>query len=125
MLMSLFIFLTCCINSKGVKNDDQQDINLNHVVGIEDSPAYVKFHSFQNPDSTWGFTIIVNSKPFRQYKNIPFKSSTSGFESRKDAEKVADIFSRMIRNGDLSPRLSKRILDSLGIIINIRKMQEI
>lgn len=28
----------------------------------------------------------------------------------------------MIRNGDLSPRLSNRILNSPGIIINIRKM---
>jgi hypothetical protein len=113
------------MNSRGVQNDGQNSINLNQMVGSDESPAYVKFHSFQNPDSTWGFTIIVNSKPFRQYKMIPVNRSTSGFESQKDAELVANTFSKMIRNGNLSPRLNKRILDSLGITIKIRKMQEI
>jgi hypothetical protein len=117
MMPCLFFLLTDCRNSKGVPENSKKTGTLNQITGPEDSPAYVKFHSFQNPDSSWGFTIVVNSRPFRQYNKIPVKGSTSGFASKKEAEVVAEIFTNMIRKGELTPKLSKQILDTLKITI--------
>jgi hypothetical protein len=76
-------------------------------------PAYIKYRSFQNPDSTWGYTIFVNSKPYLHYSRIPFKSK--GFPSRKEAEIVAELLVKMIKNGDPSPKLSKKLINSLEV----------
>lgn len=93
-------------------NNDSQPLNYD----------YINFRSFQNSDNTWGFTIFVNSMPFRHYSRIPYKSSSTGFVSREEAEKVATIFVRMIHSGDTSPKLGRKSADSLKITINKRKM---
>jgi hypothetical protein len=80
--------------------------------------AYIKFRSFQNSDSTWGFTIFVNSRPFLHYRKIPLTGANKGFMSKNDAEKVAGIFVRMIQAGDYNPELNKKSLDSLEILMN-------
>ncbi len=89
-----------------------------------DENTYINFRSFQNPDLTWGFTIFINSEPFRQYNEIPFKDARGGFVSRTEAEKVANFFIKMIRNGESSPKLNKRSLDTLGITINTERMPD-
>jgi hypothetical protein len=80
-------------------------------------PAFVKYRSFQNPDSTWGYTIFVNSRPYLHYSRIPYKNK--GFPLRKEAEIVAGILVKMIQNGDPSPKLSKKIIDSLDLQMNL------
>ncbi len=39
----------------------------------------------------------------------------SGFASKEDAEIVAGIFVKMIKNGDLTPKINDQILYSLRI----------
>lgn len=80
--------------------------------------AYIKFRSFQNSDSTWGFTIFVNSRPFLHHRKIPLTGANKGFMSKNDAEKVAGLFVRMIQAGDYNPGLNKKSLDSLEILMN-------
>jgi hypothetical protein len=82
----------------------------------EDLPGYVKFISFQNADSSWGFTVFVNSKPYLHYKQMPFSDSKIGFPTRNDAENIAAVFVKMIRNGDLTPELSHSTIDSLKLL---------
>jgi hypothetical protein len=88
----------------------------------EDKITYVKYKPFQNPDSTWGFTIFVNSRPFLLYKKIPVNRAKFGFESRKDAETIARLFVKMINDGNFKPTVGLKTLDTLGIIIRNRKM---
>jgi hypothetical protein len=83
---------------------------------------YINFRSFQNSDNTWGFTIFVNSMPFRHYSKIPYKSSSTGFVSREEAEKVAALFVSMIHSGDTSPKLDRKSADSLKITLIKRKI---
>jgi hypothetical protein len=87
----------------------------------EGYPVYTRFSLFQNPDSTWGYTIFVNSRPYLRVSKMPFKNSSSGYRSKEDAEMVAGLYMKMIRAGDLVLKLDKKVLDSLELIMNIRK----
>lgn len=91
---------------------------------FDENSAYINFRSFQNPDLTWGFTIFINSVPYRHYNEIPFKNVHTGFISRTEAEKVANVFIKMIRNGESAPKLNKSSLDTLGITINKENMPD-
>lgn len=100
---------------------NQTDSRPDQIIKSEDYPAYIRFRSFRNPDSTWGYTIFVNSRPYLHQKRIPFPGAVSGFQSKLDAEKVAALSVKMIRKGDLTPKLNKKAIDSLGIIIRFNK----
>jgi hypothetical protein len=115
LLSDILLLLTGCINSIGEAEKNSVNGNMPQVTAYEVIPAYVKFRSFQNPDSTWGYTIFVNSRPYLHYSRIPFTKTGSGFPSKKDAEIVAGLLVKMIQNGSLEPKLNKRIIDSLEL----------
>ncbi len=103
-------------------NTVASDKSVSQQTVYEENKAYVKYRSFQNPDSTWGFTIFVNSRPFLLYKKIPVSKAENGFECRKDAEKVAGLFVKMINNGNLTPGIDLKALDTMGIILRKKKI---
>jgi hypothetical protein len=124
MSVGFFIALSgLCVLSSGCGNNSSESNNQNagsygQLSGSNDQPVYIKFRSFQNIDSTWGFTIFVNSKPFIHHRRIPLSGAKSGFILKEDAEKVAGLFIRLIQDGDFNPELNKKILDSLEILMN-------
>jgi hypothetical protein len=120
-MVSLFIS-GACSNKKSIEDKLVSDNSVSQQIVYEENRPYVKYQSFQNPDSTWGFTIFVNSRPFLLYKKIPVNRAKFGFESRKDAETVAEIFVKMIQNGNLKPSIDLNALDTLGINFKNRKM---
>jgi len=81
----------------------------------EAAPLFVKYRSFQNSDSTWGYTVFVNSRPYLHYSRIPYKNE--GFETKHDAEIVAGVLVRMIQNGVMTPKLDKKLIDSIEMVI--------
>jgi hypothetical protein len=114
LLLSDFLLLFIgCGNSMVETGKKSFDGNMPQVTVSEVNPLYVKFRSFQNPDSTWGYTIFVNGRPYINYTRIPFSKAASGFTTKKDAEIVAGMISKMIQNGDMAPKLNKGITDSL------------
>jgi len=117
-----FVFLTVVILSSGScsgRNENIKSIEASKQVAASDNtPGYVKFISFQNSDSTWGFTVFVNSRPYLHYKRMPYQNARKGFPSKKDAEKIAAVFAGMIRSGDLTPQLENSTIDSLKMLIN-------
>ena len=119
VILSVFLlFATGSINSSGSNSKNKLDGNINQLIGSEDYPSNVNFRSFQNADSSWGFTIFVNAKPYLHHKKIPLNKANSGFRSKKDADNVARLFTKMIQNGDLNLALNKNALDSLEISMN-------
>lgn len=114
LMIGMFIFQACG-NSTSVKENKQVGSELDKVAESDDGTAYINFRSFQNPDKTWGFTVFVNSMPFRHYNRIPYRNLSKGFVSREEAEKVAAHFLIMINNGDHSPKLNRKLIDSLDI----------
>jgi hypothetical protein len=117
MILLCVCYFSGCSNSSGAKPAKSNPSGQNKLSSSDGNPAYVRFSSFQNPDSTWGFTIFVDSRPFLLYKKIPVTKAEKGFASRKDAESVAALFMKMVKNGDTSPKLTKKALDTLGIIL--------
>jgi hypothetical protein len=121
-LLILMIFLSVCFfsecgNSSRAKPAKSNQSDQNKLSSSDGNPSNVRFSAFQNPDSTWGFTIFVDSRPFLHYKKIPFKKAVKGFDSKKDAESVAEIYVKMVKEGDSSPEISKKVLDNMGIVI--------
>jgi hypothetical protein len=116
--MFLFYILSSsgCRQSSRNDRENKSETNSDLLIGPEGSNSNVKFRSFQSPDSTWGFTIFVNSKPFLHYKTIPADKSVSGFESQQEADEVASLFVKKIRKGDMTPALTKNEIDSLGLL---------
>jgi hypothetical protein len=121
LLFLIVLFSVClfagCRDSAVKQSEYNKTGNQIHLNSDDERPSSVRFSSFQNPDSTWGFTIFTDSRPFLHYRKIPFKKADKGFASKKDAETVAEIFVRMIKDGVASPVLTRKGLDTLGIII--------
>lgn len=118
ILSVFFLFANGSRNSSGSNSKNKLEGNTNQLIGSEDHASYVNFRSFQNADSSWGFTIFVNAKPYLHHKKIPLNKANSGFRSKKDADNVARLFTKMIQNGDLNLALNKNALDSLEISMN-------
>ena len=120
LLSGFLLFFPGCRNKMSDINKTLPE-NMSQTALSEIGTAFVAFRSFQNPDSTWGYTILVNSKPYLNYTRIPFLNSGSGFSSRKDAELVAGVIVKKIQNGDMMTKLNKRTIDSLELILKINE----
>ena len=121
LLSNLLILFADCRKRTGEIADSQTDVKRLQSVTWEVSPLFVKYRSFQNPDSTWGYTIFVNSRPYLHYTRIPFMKNASGFLTKKDADIVAAVIVKMIQNGDMEPKLSKSIKDSLELKMQMKE----
>lgn len=118
LILSGFPFLNESCQNSGMSAEKSVKIDFDQFKNSDEKSAYINFRSFQNSDLTWGFTIFVNSMPFRHYTRIPYRNADEGFTSRNEAEEVANLFIKMIRNGNTSPKLDKRTVDSLKITLN-------
>jgi hypothetical protein len=121
LISDLVMVFEGCRNTKGETIKENPDGNTEQQIVSDVNPAYVRFSSFQNPDSTWGYTIFVNSRPYLRVTRTPFEKSGPGFRSKGDAEIVAGLIVKMIKNGDLTPTFDKKLLDSLEMIMTINK----
>lgn len=121
MIFFLIFLFESCGNSNENSNTNQKNSSGVRLKQNEDNSVYVRFSSFQNPDSTWGFTIFVDSRPFLLYKKIPLMREKSGFESKRDADLVGRLFMDMVKAGDASPKLTMKALDTLGIVIGKKR----
>jgi hypothetical protein len=121
LLSDLVMLFAGCRNSIGETVKDNPDGNKSQQIVSDLNPAYVRFSPFQNPDSTWGYTVFVNSRPYIRIIRMPFKKSYSGFRSREDAEIVAGLMVKMIKSGDLNPKFDKKLLDSLELNMKLNK----
>lgn len=121
LLLSVFLlaFTGCKSNTGKIEKNPAVQLNASEV-----NPASVKFRSFQNPDSTWGYTIFVNSRLYLHYNRIPFNKTGSGFPTRQDAETVAALLTKMIKNGDMTPKLGKKTINSLELNMKMKNQRE-
>jgi len=121
LLSDLVMIFAGCRNKIGETEKDIIERNKSEINIVEVNPAFVRFSSFQNNDSTWGYTVFVNSRPYLRQSRIPFKKSNSGFKSREDAEIVGRLVVKMIKNGDLTPKLDRKLIDSLEVEMMLKE----
>ncbi|MGE5419811.1 MAG: hypothetical protein ACM3UT_06465 [Chloroflexota bacterium] len=115
-----FFLISGCRDSISDGGKIRQNSDMG-IISTENS-TYINYRSFQNPDKTWGFTIFVNSMPFRHYSRIPYNRVSGGFVSKDEADHVANLFVNLIKSGEQSPKLDRKSIDTLGITINKRKI---
>lgn len=116
-----FFIASGCRDTVSARGKGQLTSQPGNIIYTEDNNTYINYRSFQNPDQTWGFTIFVNSMPFRHYNKIPYTRASAGFVTKDEADHVATLFVNLIGSGDQSPRLDRKSIDTLGITINKRK----
>lgn len=109
-LLLVFLLFKC-------KSENRRSGSDNNVLTGYEENTYVSYRSFQNPDMTWGFTVFVNSVPYRHYDKVPYKSISRGFVSKKEADTVAALFVTLIKKGNASPHLNRRSIDTLNLTI--------
>jgi hypothetical protein len=110
-LISLFLLNIACGNNsiRSLKKGRSEIVTEKYPDDIKEQP-------FQNSDSTWGFTIYMNGKIYIHQQLMPGSESSSGFQSKKDASKVAELIIRKIKNHISPENVRENELDSLGIV---------
>lgn len=70
---------------------------------------------FQNPDHTFGYTILDKGKKYIHQPTIPGRAGTNGFKTKKDAQKVATFVMTKMDKGIFPPSVSEEELKTLHI----------
>ncbi|CAG0998539.1 MAG: DUF4907 domain-containing protein [Bacteroidetes bacterium] len=84
------------------------------------SPQY-SVEVFNANENEFGYDILVNGMKYIHQPHIPAIEGMEGFKSKKDAEKTAALMIEKIKNNIIPPTISKAELDSLGVLIYIKK----
>jgi hypothetical protein len=114
-LSDFLLLFGACRNTATETEKYREKGEVSQFSTSEINPEFIKYRLFRNNDSTWGYTIFLNSRPY--IYSGRFRNSGSGFKSKEDAAIVAGLFVKMMKKGDLSPRLNKRLIDSLKLKI--------
>lgn len=70
------------------------------------------------PNNTYGYNIIMGGRTLIHQPNAPALPGVEGFQTKEDAQKVAEFVIEKIRRDDFPPSVSVRELDSLGVLYN-------
>lgn len=70
------------------------------------------------PNNTYGYNIIMGGRTLIHQPNAPALPGVEGFQTKEDAQKVAEFVIDKIRRDDFPPSVSVRELDSLGVLYN-------
>lgn len=76
----------------------------------------VSYEIFQNSDSTFGYKILIDTKPYILQNTIPGVAGNRGFKNRKDAIAVSKLIINKINMGEKLPSISLNDLRRLKII---------
>jgi len=113
LLFFIFILGLFCINSCSQINKEK-DLDES----TKNDPLFnIKIITIS--DSTFGYEIYQNNKLFIRQLNIPAVSGNHFFETKHEAQKVANLVVTKLKNGVIPPTISLVELDSLKI--NSRK----
>lgn len=110
----LFILFSC-------QNSEIRDKVVNSTLAINQTDTIGNFkiqsRVFKNNDSIggWGYDIIRSDVNYIHQTNIPALSGKVGFNSKEDAQKVADLVIKKLYKSNLPPSISLHELDSLKI----------
>jgi len=100
---------------------DQQERAVPSVSGTVAEPIAGKgdftIEVFENKDGTGGFgyDLLNGGKVSIHQPHIPAVSGTSGFATKAEAEKTANLMLLKIQKGIMPPTITVEELDSLGI----------
>ena len=118
-VFSLFIF-ACNNNSEQSENITSE--NKNEYIDTnshqQEMPPMTSDYSFTtiNGENGWGYKIFKGRDLLINQMHIPAVQGIKGFHSEKKASIVASYIITQIKNGNFPPTISKKELDSLGVL---------
>lgn len=77
--------------------------------------AQITYFVIHAPDNKFGYTIFIDGQLYIEQQNIPAIEGKAGFDSKEDAEKIAQLVINKIRKGELPPTITKEELHANGI----------
>ena len=99
-LVMLFIMHSCQTNS------------AEELVTIP-TPENIIGHTFKTGNG-WGYAVYINNQPFIKQDFIPVIAGNKGFANESDANKVAAIVVKKLKNHE-KPTIRLKDLEELGI----------
>lgn len=75
-----------------------------------------KAEAYQNGESGWGYFISIDGQKTINQPTIPGLPGKNGFKTKEQALKTADLVIYKIQHGSFPPSVSKKELDSLGVL---------
>ncbi|MFI5154181.1 MAG: DUF4907 domain-containing protein [Chitinophagales bacterium] len=76
----------------------------------------ISYQILESPGKSFGYDIFADNRLLIHQPNIPGIPGTNGFTRKKDAEKVAQLVVKKIKQGMMPPTIEKKDLDSLEIV---------
>ncbi len=84
------------------------------VIHLNAEPSY-QYKIIQAPRNTWGYDILRNNKIFIHQPNRPGMPGNEGFNTKKDAMKVAELVIAKVKKGEMPPTISAEELAALKL----------
>jgi hypothetical protein len=124
LLLALFI-LSCSTNNSNESQDDTsvESTSTNATVVEEkqdETPQHpqagkVRFEVEESEHGGYGYKIFNNDKLYINQPMIPSVAGIKGFETKEDAQKVANLVVEKINNGIMPPAVTEEELKKLNI----------
>lgn len=113
-LIALGIMSCSSDNTETTSNEKEPPLIKEAAPKTEAKSDYFYTVDF-NEGNGWGYSIFKGSALFIQQKTIPSIPGNSGFQTREDAEKVAEYVTSKLENDIFPPSVNPKELDSLGV----------
>jgi len=84
-------------------------------VAEEMAKAQITHFIIHTPDQKFGYSIFINGQMYIEQKTIPAIEGNNGFATEQEAESVAQLAMRKIREGEMPPTVSVDELKALGV----------
>lgn len=115
LLASSLIVASCNSNSHSINTDNSafKSDSSNKTVLI---PSEFTYQIIDAADNTFGYQIFQNGKILVNQPHIPGITGVTGFKTKEDAMKVAELVIEKIKKNQMPPTVTTGELDSLGAI---------
>jgi hypothetical protein len=87
---------------------------------IANSNVKVTYKIVNAIDNTFGYDILVDEKIFIHQPTIPAAVGNQGFTNKKDAQKVAELVTHKIKQGEMPPNVSIEEIKKLNLTKNYK-----
>ncbi|MDQ3018040.1 MAG: DUF4907 domain-containing protein [Bacteroidota bacterium] len=77
--------------------------------------AQITHFIIKAPGDRFGYTVFIDGQMYIEQVTIPAVEGIRGFATQEDAEKVAQLVIRKIKEGEMPPSLTPAELTALGI----------
>jgi hypothetical protein len=84
--------------------------------GVANKNAKITYQLIPGINNTWGYDILVNNKLTIHQPSIPSLPGNEGFKSKKNAEKIAKLVVKKMKNGEMPPTIDAEEMKKLKAI---------